>query len=146
MLAGMFASPGQRALEGRLAELVAGRTVLAAEVANVETPGYRVQGASAFAGRLAAALTAQMGGAAPGTGAATGAPGALAPVPLVAQAGGGALVPLGAGGQGGGVVTPNGNGVGLDGVMAQVAKNDLGEQAVTRQLQLIYQNLQDAIG
>ncbi len=146
MLAGMFGSAGQRALEGRLAELVAGRTVLAAEVANVETPGYRAQGATAFAGRLAAALTAQMGGVAPGAGAATGAQGALAPVPLVAQAGGGALIPLVAEGQGGGVVTPNGNGVGLDGVMAQVAKNDLGEQAVTRQLQLIYQNLQDAIG
>lgn len=144
MLAGMFGSPGQRALEGRLAELVAGRTVLAAEVANVETPGYRAQGAAAFAGRLAAALSAQMGGVAPGVG--VGAQGALAPVPLVAQAGGGPLIPLVAGGQGGGVVTPNGNGVGLDGVMAQVAKNDLGEQAVTRQLQLIYQNLQDAIG
>lgn len=144
MLAGMFGSPGQRALEGRLAELVAGRTVLAAEVANVETPGYRAQGATAFAGRLAAALTAQMGGVAPGAG--VGAQGAVAPVPLVAQAGGGPLIPLVAGGQGGGVVTPNGNGVGLDGVMAQVAKNDLGEQAVTRQLQLIYQNLQDAIG
>ena len=78
---------------------------------------------------------------------------AVAPAaPLALSAGTGpALQPLAAApalvpaGGGSGVVTPDGNGMDLDALMAQLGKSDLDYQAVSRQLQLTYQNLQDAI-
>lgn len=146
LIAGLFNSPGQRALEGRLATLIAGRSVLADEIANLDTPGYRAQDAGAFASSLAASLGAQLG-------ATPGPAGTVAPVAPVAPA---TSTPQGAGaaplaltgaapGAGTGVVTPNGNGMDLDALMAGLGKTDLDYQAVSRQLQLTYQNLRDAI-
>ncbi len=140
---GMFNSPGQRALEGRLAELIAGRSVLAQQVANIDTPGYSGQNLSSFASTMAQAVSAQLGGTLPGTGAA-------APVvPLVPAAGGqgaspGQTVALASGG-GSGAITPDGNGMDFDALMANLAKTDLDYQAVSRQLQLTYTRLGDAI-
>lgn len=147
VLHGIFASPGQRAMEGRLAQLIAGRTVLADELANLDTPGFQAQGASAFAAALSARLQAQMGGSTPEPRAS--ALGAVpAAGPLLLAGGGGATglpVPLGAAGPGSGVVTPNGNGMDFEALMAHLAQNGLDYQAVSRQLQLAYTNLREAI-
>jgi flagellar basal body rod protein FlgB len=130
----MFASPGELALERRLAALVAGQSVLAQEVANVSTPGYTGQGTAAFQASMQAALSRQLGAPSPGT--------IVAPVP---PAGGGAFVPLAAPGTGRGAVTPDGNGVDFNALMVDVAENDLGYQAVAHQLQLQFLNIGLAI-
>lgn len=143
----MFGSPGQRALEDRLAALIAGRSVLADQVANLDTPGYRAQDASGFATQLAATVRAQLGDPSQSDG--SMAP--IAPVPIASVADtspatpSADLLPLTAVSGATGVVTPDGNGVDLDTVMANLGKTDLDYQAVSRQLQLTYQNLHDAI-
>lgn len=135
----MFGSSGQRALEGRLAQLIAGRSVLADEIANLDTPGYQAQGASSFAGQLQAALDQQLGGAPPQP-----ASGAVPAVAVPLAAGTSPLIPLSAG-SGTGALTPDGNGMNLDALMAQLGQTDLDYQAVARQLQLTYTNLSEAI-
>ena len=173
---GMFSTPGQLALEGRLAGLIAQRTVLADAVANVDTPGYQPAAAAAFAPALQAAIAAQLGvpqqvarataalapnGLAVGTVGATIAPTPVGLLSATGAAGGtsGTLASLAASSPTGppagtvlpvsvpapGAVTPDGNGVGLDATMAALATNDLGYQAVLRQLQLTYQNISAAI-
>lgn len=125
-MTGIFGSSGQRALEGRLAELIANQDVIAQEVANLDTPGFQGQGAGTFAAQLQAQLTAEMGGAAvPG-----GAAASLA-------------VPSGQGGLG--AITPDGNGVGYDATMVNLGKSNLDYQAVARQLQLTFSNISIAI-
>ena len=133
MLSGMFASPGQLALERRLAALVAGQSVLAQEVANVATPGYTGQGTGSFQASLQAALAQQLGAPAPG--------GAVPPVPA---AGGGGLL-LSSPGSGAGALTPDGNGMDFNALMVDVAENDLGYQAVAHQLQMQFTNIGLAI-
>ena len=125
-MTGIFGGSGQRALEGRLAELIANQDVIAQEVANLDTPGYQARGAGVFAAQLQAQLTAAMGGTAvPG--------GAAGATPL-------------AGGQSGlGALTPDGNGVGYDAAMVNLGKSNLDYQAVARQLQLTFSNLSIAI-
>lgn len=122
---GIFGGAGQRALEGRLAELIANQDVLAQEVANLDTPGYQAQGAGAFAAQLQSQLTAQMGGTPVAGGAA----------PLVAAGGGSGL----------GAQTPDGNGVNYDVTMVELGKANLDYQAVSRQLQLTFTNLSIAV-
>ena len=141
MVQGMFGSAGQRALEGRLAEVIAGRTVLSQQIANVDTPGYTGGDATSFQATMANAVAAQLGGQLPEA--------ASGVVPLVSAAGAGAG---GAGGMvglsapmGGGTVTPDGNAMDFDALMVNLAKTDLDYQSVTRQLQLTYTNLTDAI-
>gem|GEM_PF-2074383 len=148
MVSGMFGSPGQKELMGRLAQIIAGRSVLADEIANLDTPGYRAQGASAFEAQMQAAVTAQLGGTTPAgaqNGLVPAVPAAL--LPLVSGATtGGAILPLSAMASGGsGVLTPDGNGMSLDALMAQLGQTDLDYQAVSRQLQLTYTNLSEAI-
>ena len=135
MLGGMFASPGQRALEGRLAALVAGQSVLAQEVANMNTPGYAGQDVASFQASLQAALTQQLGGSAPGRGGI---------VPAVPAVGGSAPLLLAATSSSP-LQTPDGNGTNFNAMMVSVAENDLQYQAVSHQLQLGYQNLSEAI-
>ena len=175
---GMFSTPGQLALEGRLAQLIAQRTVLADAVANVDTPGYQPAAAASFAPALQAVIAAQLGvpqQVAPGSGAlaASGlASGTVGAGAGIATGGASLLSTTGAGGgpsatltspasssptgasagtalpvsvPAPGAVTPDGNGVGLDATMAALATNDLGYQAVLRQLQLTYQNISAAI-
>lgn len=136
---GMFGSAGQRALEGRLAEVIAGRTVLSQQIANVDTPGYAGGDVPSFQATLASAVAAQLGGQLPGTAGGT--------VPLVAAAGGAApaLVSLSSSSGGGGTLTPDGNGMDFDALMVNLAKTDLDYQSTTRQLQLTYTNLTTAI-
>ncbi len=136
---------------GRLAQLIAGRSVLADEIANLDTPGYQGQGSAAFAAQLRVALDRRLGGT-PSTGTPPGvvAPVSATPVPLVAgMSAGGSPVPfppLSASLAGNsGTLTPDGNGMSLDALMAQFAQTDLDYQAVTRQLQLTYTNLSEAI-
>ncbi len=155
MLDGMFGSPGMRQLEGRLAALVAGQSALAQEVANAATPGYTGAGVGSFQTSLQAALSAQMGGATPGG---TGRPALVAAVPPVSPPGGGVQLAFGGGapaaapaaasgtGGGAGALTPDGNGMSVNALMVDVAENDLNYQAVARQMQLIFQNIGDAIG
>jgi flagellar basal body rod protein FlgB len=159
MLEGMFGSAGQRALEGRLAALIASRDALAQDVANIDTPGYQGGTTSAFASDLQAAITTQLGGTSPDQNA--GGPGLVAAVPAAAIPGvagtASGLTPLAAGsalpvpatgaaaGGQSGVVTPDGNGMDFNALMVQLAKTDLDYQAVSRQLQLTYQNLSTAI-
>ncbi len=146
MLNGIFSSPGQRALEGRLAQLIAGRTVLSDELANLDTPGFRAQGASAFAAALSARLQAEMGGATPVAHSASGVVPAAGPLLLAGGGGAAGLpAPLGAAGSATGVVTPNGNGMDFEALMVHLAQNGLDYQAVSRQLQLAYTNVREAI-
>jgi flagellar basal-body rod protein FlgB len=129
-MTGIFGSSGQRALEGRLAQLIAQQDVVAQQVANVNTPGYQAQGAQAFATQLQAQLTAQLGGTAvPAPGSVPG----QTPAPALLSSS-----TLGA-------ITPDGNGVGFDATMVNLAKTDLNYQAVTRQLQLNFTNVSIAI-
>ncbi len=146
MVGGIFGSPGQRALEGRLAQVIAGRTVLSDQLANLDTPGFRAQGAAAFAATLAARLQAQMGGTAPEPPSASGVVPTAGPM-LLAGGGGATTVPapVGVTGSATGVVTPNGNGMDFEALMAHLAQNGLDYQAVSRQLQLAYTNLREAI-
>lgn len=147
---GLFTSAGQLALESRLADLVAQRAVLADAIANVNTPGFQPAQAEAFAPTLRAAALAQLG-----VPSQSGGGGSMdsAGVPLSLPSAG--IAPPnsagGAGAAGGlasaapGAVSPDGNGVGLDATMADLAQTDLDYQAVARQLQLVYQNLTTAI-
>ncbi len=129
-MTGIFGSSGQRALEGRLAQLIAQQDVVAQQVANVNTPGFQAQGAQAFATQLQAQLTAQLGGTpVPASGSAPG------PTPAPALLSSSTL----------GAITPDGNGVGFDATMVNLAKTDLNYQAVTRQLQLNFTNVSIAI-
>lgn len=137
----MFSSPGQQQLMGRLANLIAGRSVLASDIANLDTPGYQGQGNASFQASLAATLTRQLGGTAP----APASGGVVSAVPAVPLASTGSGTPQPATGAGGGVLTPDGNGMSLDALMAQLAQNDLNYQAVSRQVQLTYTNLSEAI-
>jgi flagellar basal body rod protein FlgB len=167
-MGGLFSTPGQLALEARLAALIAQRAVLADAVANVDTPGYQPAAQSGFAPALEAAVAAQLGlgagtlqtgqgggPAAPAAAAPSAAggfrslaaqsafPGASPPPASPSAVGAGVLPPVPVPTPG--AVTPDGNGVGLDATMAELATNDLDYQAVLRQLQLIYQNISDAI-
>ncbi len=129
MLNGLFSTPGQQALEGKLAELVAARSALANEIANIDTPGYAGAGAVAFANNLQSALDQQLGVTS-----------AAAPA--------GSLVQVSASGSVGGTsgaVTPDGNSVGLDSTMAQLAQQDLYYQAVAEQLHMSYGQISTAI-
>ena len=140
LVQGLFGSPGQRALEGRLAAAIAGRTALSQQIANVDTPGYHGADNPSFQASMTAAVAEQLGGQVAGSPA--------GPVPLVPPAGqvgpAPALVPLAAS-TGGGAVTPDGNAMDFDALMVNLAKNDLDYQSLTRQLQLTYKNLSDAI-
>jgi flagellar basal body rod protein FlgB len=143
-LAALFGSPGQRALEARLAALVAGRQALSQEIANLDTPGYRGQDVGPFAAALASAVAAELGTAPPQDGAGTVPPVAPAAVPGATAwwpAPVGGTVDTGAAG----VVTPDANGMDFDALMVQLAETDLGYQAVARQLQLVYAGLRAAI-
>ena len=140
LVQGLFGSSGQRALEGRLAAVIAGRTALSQQIANIDTPGYNGTDNPSFQASMTAAVAEQLGGQVPG-----GAGGAVPLVPPAGQAGPSpAMVPLAAT-SGGGTVTPDGNGMDFDALMANLAKNDLDYQSLTRQLQLTYKNLSDAI-
>lgn len=129
VLNGLFATAGQQALEARLAELVAARSALSNEIANVDTPGYSGAGAIAFANSLQTSLDQQLG------------------VRARAGSAGHLVSTAAAGGVGGssGAVTPDGNSVGLDAVMVQLAQQDLYYQAVTEQLNLRYGQMTTAI-
>lgn len=133
MLNGLFATPGQQALEGRLAALIAQRAVISDAIANVDTPGYSAVGDGAFAAQMQQAVDAQLGVAPSSSAAQVDGTGTAEAVQLAAQAGST------------GVVTPDGNSVGLDPAMVDLSKSDLYYQAVTQQLRLSYQNLQTAI-
>ncbi len=125
LLNGIFSSPGQTALESRLASLIAQREALSQQITNLDTPGYNPASANTFAAQLQSRLDAQLGVSAGASGQA-----ALPPLPGAAS---------------GGVVTPDQNGVDFDATMVNLAKTDLGYQAVARQLQLTYQNLTTAV-
>jgi len=146
VLQGMFGSAGQQALEGRLAALIAGQAGLSQSISNIDTPGYTGTADQAFEASLQAALTAQLGGSNPDQ---TGAGGLVAPVAPAEVAGAGGVLPLSAGsdlaGASSGVVTPDGNGADFNALMVELSQNDLDYQAVTRQLHLVYQNLNVAV-
>lgn len=133
VLNGLFATPGQQALEGRLGALIAQRAVISDAIANVDTPGYSAVGNGTFAAQMQQSVDAQLG-VSPGSSAAqVDGTGTEEAVQLAAQAGST------------GAVTPDGNSVDLDAAMVDLSKSDLYYQAVTQQLQLTYQNMQTAI-
>lgn len=156
---GLFGGSGQVALQSRLASLIAQRAVLADAIANADTPGYQAVQAQAFAPLLQQAVRRALGVG--GAGGGTAVPGPTPPLLPSPPTGPGltpaAVLPLAAAappaaGTVGAVglsppgrVTPDGNGVSLTAAMVALARNDLGYQAVLRQLQLTYRNLSIAI-
>ena len=148
-MGGLFASPGQLALERQLAGLIAQRSVLADAIANVNTPGYNPNQDGSFAVALQTAVEAQLGAGpalpAPASGGLTAAPAIqLAATPTALQ-GAGSAAPALPSVPAAGTVSPDGNGVSLDAAMISLAQSDLSYQAAARQLQLIYQNIGTAI-